>query len=654
MQQPYLTNLSVVLSAPVQVWSAFDGQVDGLAPQRVAEGVYCGDSRVLSQLLLSSPSHELEHVASHEPGGSSARFQYVVRTHDLGVDPAVVLDRHREVDRDGLRERLVLSTASMREVEVRLQLFLQPDATTMPSIKSGQQAAPVTPEQGEDGTHRFHWRDGSTTATLHTAAEVEAFDGGWLLTWTLLLPARGRVEAGLELELADQAAPFCATTAPLLRPPHTDGTNPALDRLLQTSFADINGLRMAPRNNPSRAFLAAGSPWYFTLFGRDSLISARNLVQHDVTTAVGTLRVLAELQGSTIDVEQAQQPGKILHEVRQEPLEMALTHGPVTGVDGEVEAPPEHQMRLPPLYYGTVDATPLWIMLFDEADQAGMYAEEVRALLPHLRRALDWMRDFGDSDGDGFLEYRDESGHGLANQGWKDSGDSIRFRDGHLAAGSVALAEVQGYAHAAALGGARLLESYEGDTETANFWRDWAAQLAERFRRHFWASDELGPYPVLALDGATDEQGNKLQVDGVASNMGHLLGTGILDETETEIVVNRLMHPSMFSGYGIRTMSSTNGGYWPLGYHVGSVWAHDTAFILDAMLRTGHQEQAARLARGLLQAAEGYGFRLPELFGGLGSDEVFPPQPYPASCRPQAWAATSAVVVARALGALPG
>lgn len=649
MQQPYLTNRSVVLSAPVQAWSALDGQVDGLAPQRRAEGVYCGDSRILSQLLLSSPTHELEHVSSHEPGGASCRFQYVVRTPDLGVDPAVVLDRHREVDGNGLRERLVLSTASMREVEVTLQLFLQPDATGMPAIKSGQQDSPVVPEQAEDGTHLFHWRDGSTTATLRTDAAVETGDGSWLLTWTLLLPARGRGEVGLELELVDEAAPFCGTTAPLLRPPHTDGTNPALDRLLQTSFADINGLRMAPRQDPARAFLAAGSPWYFTLFGRDSLISARNLVQHDVTTAVGTLRVLAELQGSTIDVDQAQQPGKILHEVRQEPLELSLTHGPVQASDGTLEAQARQQMHLPPLYYGTVDATPLWIMLFDEADQAGMYAEEVRALLPHLRRALDWMRDFGDSDGDGFLEYRDESGHGLANQGWKDSGDSIRFRDGHLAAGSVALAEVQGYAHAAALGGARLLESYEGDTEAATFWREWAAQLAARFRRHFWASDELGPYPVLALDGATDEQGNKIQVDGVASNMGHLLGTGILDETETEIVVERLMHPSMFSGYGIRTMSSTNGGYWPLGYHVGSVWAHDTAFILDGMLRTGHREQAARLARGLLQAAEGFGFRLPELFGGLGSDEVFPPQPYPASCRPQAWAATSSVLVARAL-----
>lgn len=641
MQQPYLTNRSAVLAAPVQAWSALDGQADGLAPTRDVEGVYCGDTRVLSQLVLSSGSHDVEHVTTSEGGGNRSQFQYVLRTPELGVDPALVLQRVREVSGTGIRERLLLSTASLQELTVELRLTLRPDATPMQAIKSGLPATPVAPALPADGPVVFHWRDERTTATLTTDASVTVADNAYLLSWTLHLPPRGRAEASVELALADTGAPFTACTAPALTPPATDGSNPALDRLLTSSFADINGLRLSHPSRTDRGFLAAGAPWYFTLFGRDSLIAARNLLPHDVTTAHGTLRALALLQGTTVDVDSAQQPGKILHEVRQEPLELALAHQGQT----------EHEMHLPPLYYGTVDATCLWVMLLDEADRAGLAADEVRALLPNLRAALGWIRDFGDADGDGFLEYRDESGHGLANQGWKDSGDSIRFADGSMAAGSVALAEVQGYAHAAALGGARLLATYEDDTAAEAEWTAWAAALATRFREKFWASDELGAYPVLALDGAVDGDGNKPQVTGVASNMGHLLGTGLLKPDEERIVVGRLMHPSMNSGYGIRTMSSTNGGYWPLSYHVGSVWTHDTAFIIDQMLRAGFADEARRLALGLLHAAEGFGYRMPELFGGLGADEIFPPQPYPASCRPQAWAATSSVVIARALGA---
>ena len=176
--------------------------------------------------------------------------------------------------------------------------------------------------------------------------------------------------------------------------------------------------------------------------------------------------------------------------------------------------------------------------------------------------------------------------------------------------------------------------------------RTWAADLRERFRAQFWCEDELGAYPALALDG------RKQRVDGVASNMGHLLGTGILDAAEEDAVVARLLDPSMLSGYGVRTLSTTNGAYWPLRYHGGSVWTHDTGYILRGMLRTGHVEQAQVLARALLHAASGFDERLPELFSGQSADEVFPPMPYPASCRPQAWAAASAVPIAQALGGI--
>ena len=178
--------------------------------------------------------------------------------------------------------------------------------------------------------------------------------------------------------------------------------------------------------------------------------------------------------------------------------------------------------------------------------------------------------------------------------------------------------------------------------------RAWAAAMKERFRGAFWCEDEQGRYPALALDA------QKRPVDGVSSNIGHLLGTGILDADEQRVVVERLLDPTMFSGYGIRTLSTTNGAYWPLRYHAGSVWSHDTGIVIDGMLRDGFTEEAAQVAEGLLTAAEGFDYRLPELFGGWSAEEVWPPVPYPASCRPQAWAATSVVPVARALGALPG
>ena len=256
------------------------------------------------------------------------------------------------------------------------------------------------------------------------------------------------------------------------------------------------------------------------------------------------------------------------------------------------------------------------------------------------------MADYGDADGDGFLDYHDEFGRGLTNQGWKDSDDSVRFADGTVAVGPVALAEVQGYAYEAALAGAELLDAF--DRPGADRWRRYAAEMAERFRAAFWVSDDLGPFPALALDG------NKRPVDAPASNMGHLLATGMLSAAEAKVVADRLVHPSMSSGFGLRTMASTAGGYSPLSYHCGSVWPHDTAIAVQGLITAGFADHAAELARGLLAAGDAFDARLPELFGGFAAADLPVPVPYPASCRPQAWAAAGAVVMVRAfLGLAP-
>jgi glycogen debranching enzyme len=276
----------------------------------------------------------------------------------------------------------------------------------------------------------------------------------------------------------------------------------------------------------------------------------------------------------------------------------------------------------------------------------GLADDEVEKLLDPLNAALAWMRDSGVDDA-GFLSYVDTSGHGLTNQGWKDSFDSIQFADGRIAQAPLALSEVQGYAYQAAMSGAALLDAFgrPGGAE----WRAWAGELAERFRAGFWIADEVGPFPAVALDARGKP------VDSVASNMGHLLGTGILNREESALVAARLSSTSMSSGYGLRTMATTAAGYSPLSYHGGSVWTHDTAMavhglgIAAAADVPGAAEAALKLIDGLLEAAAGFDYRMPELFGGTPARPGGRPMPYPASCRPQAWAAASSVALLTAL-----
>lgn len=649
MSQPYLHHQSIVLQAPIQCWSAPNGQIELPGDPQVtqAQGIFCGDDRVISRLEVEVVDRVLDHLVTHEFGGPRAVYQHVVRTPELGIDPQVILERDRVLTGTSCTETLTFRSAATHELTFTVRARITPDATALAEIKSGLAPNPIAATPVVDGVDQvsWHWRDADTTITLSAPnANLTSTDSDYVAEWSIAVPSRGQASISWSFQMHDAGAPFVATTAPALVAPQLTDADPRLQQLLTFAFADLNGLRLAEPARPTDSFFAAGAPWFFTLFGRDSIISARLLLPYSTEVAASTLRVLAARQGTTIDTDSAEQPGKILHEVRRVALNLHDTHQSDTHqLDGDGG---DHDLSLPPEYYGTIDATPLWILLLSDAAKAGLNPAEVRDLLPALRSTLVWLRDHADADGDGFLEYFDESGHGLANQGWKDSGDSIRWANGERAAGPIALAEVQGYAHAAALAAADLLEQFgteSSDAAEATSWREWAASMQARFREKFWASDELGAFPVLALDR------DKRAVDGVSSNIGHLLGTGIVNHDEAALIVRRLMDPSMASGYGIRTLSTTNAGYWPLGYHVGSVWTHDTAMIIDGMLREGFATDAAELASQLLRAAEGFGYRMPELYGGEAASIMYPPQPYPAACRPQAWAAASAVAVARAL-----
>jgi glycogen debranching enzyme len=334
--------------------------------------------------------------------------------------------------------------------------------------------------------------------------------------------------------------------------------------------------------------------------------------------ARGTLRTLARRQGSRIDLETSEAPGKILHEVR------SVLAG----------------STLPPVYFGSVDATALWVCVLHDAWRWGMAPDDVQALLDPMEAALAWLIDRADSDGDGFLEYVDLSGHGLANQGWKDSGDSIQFSDGALARPPIALSEVQGYAYEAANSGAVLLDAF--GRPGGDRLRAWAAALRQRFRGAFWVSDARGRFPAIALDSA------KTPVTAAASNQGHLLATGLLDPDEIAAVAARLRQPDMDSGYGLRTMSSEVEGFNPLGYHTGSIWPHDTAIAIRGLAGSGHADVAASLAGGLVRAAAAFDDHLPELWGGSDRWAGDPVLAYPAACRPIAWSGGAAMALIQA------
>jgi len=628
--QPLLHDELVVLRAPTQVWSAPDGMI-GASP---IHGIAHSDVRVVRVLQWSIGGELPEHLQTDEVAADHVRIHGLLRNlDDPTPDPGVRVVLERRVDASGVAETLTITTRHPVSIETTVELRLEPDATLIDQLKQGLPPMPRIAVDHDDSSARWEGEHVTAALSAHdlTISEQDDVNGAsaLVLRARVVVPARGSASVGWRLDVHDAIAAVRGAEgpAPWVRPviEHPDAR---LHRWVTRALADLDALRLETVAVPGEPFLAAGAPWFFTLFGRDSLWAARLLLPLGTGLAGSTLRVLAALQGTVRDDDTAEEPGKIMHELRRQTLV----------IDGDVQ--------LPPLYYGTVDATPLWVCLLHDAWRAGLPEAEVRDLLPALEAALGWMRDHGDADGDGLLEYIDRTGHGLANQGWKDSGDSVQWRDGRLAQGPIALCEVQAYAYEAALGGAALLDAF--DRPGAAEWRRWAEQLRSAFHDRFWITDpavtgQLGPYPAIALDA------DKQPVDSVTSNLGHLLGTGILDAEQAALVARRLGSPELDSGYGLRTLSTEAEGYWPLSYHGGSVWTHDTAIAIQGLVREGHSDVAAALAEGLLRVAESNDFRMPELHSGDGVDVTARPVPYPASCRPQAWSAAAAIAV---LGAL--
>ncbi|WP_409482828.1 glycogen debranching N-terminal domain-containing protein [Arsenicicoccus dermatophilus] len=648
-RQPWLHDLQIAVHGAV---TALSERTGAMGPP--GTGLLVDDRRALSLLRVRADGEAPDLLTAADTGEQTRIVAALRHLGDPGPDPTVQLHVHRVLDAGGMTERLTLRSRASEPVRTRLEVALAGDDACLPEIKDGRAAgtllaarsfpsrspgADPPPSQGDHLAAVLDWsgeRHRTTVRVWPPPVGVHPGDGGGpsYLTLALTVPPGGATEVTLRVDVtrtrpsALDADPGADAVDWSLRLTAADGR---VAPLVERSLRDLQGLLLRDPLDREDLFVAAGAPWYLTLFGRDSLWTARLLLPVGTDLARGTLRALARRQGRAEDPATGEEPGKILHEVRREQV---------------------HDARgrpLPLVYYGSIDATALWVQLLHDAWRHGLADEDVRELAPALGAALGWLARRLRTSPDGLLRYVDACGTGLANQGWKDSGDSMRRADGTLAPPPIALVEAQAYAVAALRGGATLARSLDltlaagsGSQilDPAELDR-LADDLAERVRRRYTAHDERGTYLVMALDGADRP------VDGVGSNMGHVLGTGVLTPDGAAAVAERLVAPDLLMPFGVATLSRDNPGFNPLGYHSGSVWTHDTAIALVGLVREGRTAEAAAVVRALVASGCGNAGRWPEL---LAPEPVLGrPVPYPASCRPQAWSAAAVGALATGL-----
>jgi glycogen debranching enzyme len=601
-------------------------------------GMFVLDTRVVSQWQLLVDGKALQPLSVGIEDPFSAVF--VARVADAAEDHATTLlaVRRRWVG-SGMREEIELRSYARDPVTASVELLVGSDLADVFDVKAGR----VAP--GMDGGHlRDDLRVSSVRGGVRRDVQViecSAAQPGDVtatgLRWTVTL-APGDVwstclEVGLSVD--GHALPLqyrCGQPAEVSRPtqrlagwrrhsPRFANSDSRLVRAVARAVEDIGSLVIEDPAHPESPVVAAGAPWFMALFGRDSLLTSYMSLIVDPVLAVGVLKTLARLQGTRVDADTEEQPGRILHEVR-------FNSTTATDIDdGHI-------------YYGTADATPLFVVLVGELARWGVERGVVDDLLPHVDRALEWIDQYGDRDGDGYVEYERLSSGGLANQGWKDSWDGVSAANGALAEPPIALAEVQGYVYAAYLARAALAAERDDPTTSDRYERK-ATQLRSAFNRDFWLDDK-GWY-AIALDGA------KRPVDSMASNMGHCLWSGIIEPNRAARVAAHLSSDEMRSGWGLRTLAVPMARYDPLSYHNGSVWPHDTAIAAAGLMRYGFVDEAVGLIEELLDAADLSDGRLPELYAGLSRDDVSVPVAYPSSCSPQAWAAAAPLLMLRTL-----
>jgi glycogen debranching enzyme len=613
-------------------------------------GLFHRDTRHLSRWLLTLDGKALDALSTDDTNSFSARFFLVPGSASEYTDATLSVIRRRVVG-DGFYEELTVLNHDKKPIQPEIVIAVAADFADLFEVKDAKIDKPGnTFGQVADGVLVLGYqRAGYIRETwirphdddAELAADRIVFrpkiepQGSWS-TWIEVVTAMDGTPAGHEhtrYQPGDEPRPHGPSRA---RP----GVHPTLRELLAVapkletdweplkltyarSIVDLAALRFYPQEGSEAAVPAAGLPWFQTLFGRDSLITSYQSLHIDPDLAATTLDVLASMQGTRRDDFRDEEPGKIPHELR---------FGELTAFKERPHSP----------YYGSADATMLFLILLDEYERFTGDSDRVRRLEPNARAALAWIDEDGDRDGDGYVEYeRRNAKSGLENQCWKDSWNSIMFADGKLAKLPRATCELQGYVYDARRRTARLArELWDDDALAAKLERQ-ADELKRSFNEDFWLED--GGYYALALDG------DKKQVDALTSNIGHLLWSGIVDDDRAAEVVARLFEERLFSGWGVRTMAEGSGGYNPIGYHQGTVWPHDNSLIAAGLRRYGYDKEAATIAFAILQAAEYFLGRLPETFAGYARSLTEYPVEYPTACSPQAWATGAPLLLLRVL-----
>ncbi len=624
----------IIVDGGTFLFSDRNGDVEADRP----EGYFFEDVRHLSRWYLTLDGKPLTALTSRVVDHFSARF---VGAPEGDAEPAVSVQRDRFVA-DGVHEDIVVTNHGEEERRLRLELAFACDfadvmeAQQEGTVERGRYSADVgahvvTLWQERNGYRRgtsIRFRRRGRLQRDRVVFDLSLRPGESWKTCVDVTPiAPGRLRRPL-LRCGSSASPLqgyrSASREWFEEAPSVEADWDPLTHIYRQSLQDLAALRIRPEEEHLRFALPAGGlPWFMTVFGRDSIIAAYEALPFHPEPAQATLQALADLQATGWDDFADAQPGKIAHELRRGAL--ANT--------GEI----------PRVYYGTHDATMLFLILLDEYERWSGDRAFVRELEPSARAALAWLEGPADLDGDGYLEYvkRSDAPSALDNHCWKDSDDSIRFADGRWAEPPIATCEVQGYAYDARRRTARLLREVWHDEETAERLERGASDLKRRFNRDFWIA-RRGHY-AFALDR------DKQQVDSMTSNVGHLLWSGIVDERRGARVVKRLLREDMFTGWGVRSMSANDVAYNPLEYHCGTVWPHDTAIVAEGMRRYGFRDEAGRLCEALLQAAEAFGYQLPEVFAGFARDETNAPVEYPNALKPQAWAAGAPLLALRTL-----
>jgi len=602
-------------------------------------GLFSFDTRFLSQWVLTVNGQRLTPLSTDDLQYFETRFFLVPGTGTVYVDSKLSVIRRRAVG-NGFREELTILNHDEKPVDLTIRVDAGSDFADLFEVKDALKKKGTYSTRVKGGRLVLGYqRDTFTRATDISATTPNRVDKNGL-TFKARIEPQGEWSTNLDVVTAMLGSGETHETPKFARPRGRQNMEANLERWLEAaptlecdwdalretyrrSLVDLAALRFSPPIMGQSSLPAAGLPWFMTMFGRDSIFTSLQALPFVPSLAATTLRALAEWQGTRLDDFRDEDPGRILHELR---------YGELPAFEERPHSP----------YYGSADATPLFVVLLDEYERWTGDRRLVRELEHESRAALNWIDEYADLMGNGYISYqRRNEKTGLENQCWKDSWDSISYRDGRLAGFPRATCELQGYAYDAKVRGARLAREIWNDDEFASRLEKEAAELKRRFNRDFWIGGD--EHFALALD-----TGGK-QVDALSSNMGHLLWSGIVDKAKAKPIARHLLGPRLFCGWGVRTLAVGEGRYNPIGYHVGTVWPFDNSFIAWGLRRYGFKEEAAQIAAGILAAAEFFDGRLPEAFGGYERTLTRYPVQYPTACSPQAWSTGTPLLLLRTM-----